>query len=74
MNREKLGKAIKWELLRNQITSGELEEKLGLPEGLIACIADGGNGYTFGQLALVCDYLGIKYGDGKVEFTGGETA
>lgn len=65
MNREKVGQLIKERRIARLLTGEELAEACAIPSEILDSIESGGNGYEIGQLAKVCEYLGIDYGDGN---------
>jgi len=62
MNREKLGQAIQQKRVARLLCSAECAALCDIDLETLDSIENGGSDYTTGQLAIVCEYLGIEYG------------
>jgi len=73
MNRQALGQTIQQRRVARLMQQKELAEACGVPLEVLDSIESGGNGYEIGQLAKVCDYLGIENGNSARYFFGCKT-
>jgi len=62
MNRQALGQTIQQRRVARLMQQKELAEACGVPLEALNSIESGGNGYEIGQLAKVCEYLGLPLG------------